>query len=162
MLWKNTLKYPVLMIGIILFGLYLCDPNTERFWRNHKRRFIPSTCDAVMDRIIPKALVNWELDCPGTQNLFITVTHDKADRNINLLRQDMYKELANTYVNISRFSNPETLKNLRFVNVIIVHPKLKIHSKTDGQAVTELRFKKARKEIAKHLKLTVKVKEISE
>ena len=160
MIWKNTLKYPVLTIGIILFVLYLSDPKTTKFWKNYKRGFIPSTCDAVLDRVVAKTPSHWELECPGTQRLIVNITHDATGKSEFKLRKDMFKELANSYVNLARFSNPETMAILQVVEINMVSDDYKIHSKTDGQAVAELLLKKSQAAIAKHIQLTIKVKEI--
>jgi hypothetical protein len=159
MIWKNTMKYPVLAIGVILFALFLNDPKTEKFWKNSKRRFIPSTCDAVKDRVEIKSPQTWELECPGTQLLIVKIQHDPAARSLKVLRSQMYKNLANSYANLGRFSNLETLSYLKFIELIVVHPKLTIRSKTDGQAIVEMAKLKTQSDIANHLKLTVKVKE---
>jgi hypothetical protein len=159
MIWKNTMKYPVLAIGVILFGLFITDPKTKKFWENSKRRFIPSTCDAVKDRVEIKSPQTWELECPGTQLLIIKIQHDPAGRNLQVLRSQMYKNLANSYANLARFSNPETLSYLKFIELIVEHPRLTIRSKTDGQAVVEMLKLKTQSDIANHLKLTVKVRE---
>lgn len=162
MIWKNTMKYPVLTIGIILFIIYLQDPSTAKFWKNYKSKFIPSTCNSVMDRVGPKTPSGWEMECPGTQLLIISIEHSDVKRDYPILRRDMYRELANSYVNLARFSNPETLEYLQFVEIHMIHPELKIISKTDGLAVVELLKKKTQKDISEHIKLTVKVKEIKE
>jgi hypothetical protein len=159
MIWQRALKYPILIVGVVLFALFLSDPNTKRWWEKSKRRFIPSTCDAIVDRTAPKSPDSWTLDCPGTQLLIITVEHDPAARSLNVLRSNMYKELANSYKKLAHISNPETMEYLKNVEIIIKHPRISVRSKTDGQAVTELLKKKDQKSIAQHLKLTVKVQE---
>jgi hypothetical protein len=159
MIWKGTLKYPVLIIGIILFGLYLNDPKTKQFWSKYSGRYIPNTCRAVMDRVEVKAPDYWSFECPGTQLLKITIQSQNVETKQPLIRQAIYKELANAYKTLGRFSNPETLEYLKNIEISVVHTRLSVKSKTDGQAVVQMISKVSPTEIANHLKLTVKVKE---
>ncbi len=55
MIWKNAMKYPMLVVGIALFVIYLSMPETKRFWEKHFNRFVPNTCSAILDRIAKKA-----------------------------------------------------------------------------------------------------------
>lgn len=160
MIWRRALKYPVLIVGIILFAIYWNDPNTKEYWSKYNRRYIPSTCDAVKDRVEKKAPESWEMKCPTIQLLKIKIeSQAKEDRPV-LVRQAVYKELANSYSTLGRLSNPETLEYLKNIEVTIVNKYLSVKSKTDGKAVVEMLSKKNPKDIANHLRLTVKVKEI--
>lgn len=158
MIWKNALKYPVLVIGLVLFVLFITDPKTKKYWEKSQRRFIPSTCDAVMDRVEPKAPNNWKFDCPGTQLLIINIS-SKDIKNAPNYRVLMYRSLANSLKKLAEYSNIETLEYLKNIEMILTHPKLTIKSKTDGQAVAGLIKLSDQADIARHLKLTVKVKE---
>lgn len=153
------MKYPVLIVGIIFFAIFVTSPKTKDFWRKINRRNIPSTCDAVKDRVEKKAPSTWSFDCPTTQFLIIDIQHNPADRNYLKLRQEMYKELANSYVKLGNLSNKETLNYLPKIHMKLIHPSLSINSQTDGQAVVELTKKKSQQDIATHLKLTVTIKE---
>lgn len=158
MIWKTALKYPVLVIGIIFFGLFITDPKTKSYWTKQKRRFIPSTCDAVLDRIYPKVPDYWELKCPGTELLIVDIEYKKEASK--LLKANMYKYLANSLMKIGSYSHLETLEYLKHVQVNVNHELLSINSITDGEAISELSKMKDKKQIAGHLRLTVKIKEI--
>ena len=160
MFWKKALKYPVLIVGIVLFALYITNPKTKEYWANYDRRFIPSTCDALKDRMEKQLPDNWNLKCPGTQLLKVEVKSELRKDKYPIVRSSLYQELANSYIEIGRVANPETLSNLKNLELKIVHPQLIINSKTDGQAVVELRSKRGPEEVKNHLKLTVKVKEL--
>lgn len=160
MIWKKTLKYPVLVVGVILFALFLSDPKTAEWWEKSQRRFIPSTCDAVKDRVAPKAPESWSLSCPTIHLLVVNIEHNTADSGLLVLRPQMYKHLANSLSALAKYSNIETLEFLKSVEIIIEHPRLSIRSKTDGEAVAQILKLKSQQEIAQHLKLTVKVKEL--
>jgi hypothetical protein len=160
MIWQQALKYPMLVIGIILFSLFIMDENTSKWWNSFSTRFIPSTCNAVKERIAPKAPNNWTIECPGTELLILNVSQNKQSPSTAMLRKYLYRELANTYVNFAKFSNPETLSQLQNLKVNIDHPQMKIESISDGEAVVKFITMKDQNMIIRHLGATVKVKEI--
>ena len=159
MIWQKAFKYPVLIIGIILFTLYIMDPKTSKYWKKQSRRFIPSTCDALMDRSEKKGPENWSWECPGTQLLIIKVEYNDAGEKFPEIRKNLYKQLANSLVKLAQITNPETMPNLLNLKMIIENPRLKILAKTDGAAVEALLRMNTPDLVAEHLKLTVKVKE---
>ena len=172
---KNLMKYPALVMGLIMFGIFLSQESTHKWWKNQKRRFIPSTCDAVMNRVKPNAPSSWKISCPTTQHLTINISTFSNVPYSQKLRSDLYKQLANMYSKLAHYANKklpyvekgkqkvyndiETLERLGYISIVIEHPNLVITSKSDGMAVSRyIRFKTA-KQIAQHLKLTVKVSE---
>ena len=160
MIWKKAFKYPVLIIGIILFGLYIFDPKTKEFWRKYNRRFIPSTCDALVSRSASKADTTWSFDCPGIQLLVVKIPYEsQPNEKYPVTRVNMYKLLANSLVNLSKITNPETMENLQLLKVIVENPRLNILAKTDGEAIVGFLKFKTQEDIAAHLKLTVKTQE---
>ncbi|MBT4791232.1 MAG: hypothetical protein HON90_06650 [Halobacteriovoraceae bacterium] len=161
MIWKKAMKYPVLVIGIILFGIYLNDSTIEKFWNRPVSRFIPNDCEAVRSRLkLSQETKDWELNCPGTQLLVIKIEASFPAIDKQQLRVAMFKTLAKYYIKIGKLSNSETLHFLKNIKLTLTHPKITIYSKTDGQAVVELLRKKNTEEVMKHLKLTVQVKEV--
>ncbi len=152
------MKYPMLVVGIALFVIYLSMPETKRFWEKHFNRFVPNTCSAILDRIAKKAPTNWSLECPGTVRLVVDIQSEIIPNQKNL-RQGLYKELANNLLKLSQISNLETLENLKVIEMNLMSSQKNIHAKTDGEALVELSKKRSQKAIAQHLKLTVKVKE---
>lgn len=160
MIWKNALKYPMLVVGIVLFIIFLNSPTTKDYWNKHTQRFIPNACTAIESRIAKKIPSNWSIDCPGTVRLILNVNFNKKPKKKASLRSLLYRELANSYVLLGKVSNPETMANIKVIEINIIHKDVKIISKSDGQAVVELREKRTQRDIANHLKLTVRTKEI--
>ena len=143
-----------------MFLIFINQETTKNWWENKvMRRFIPSTCDAVKDRVYPKAPKEWKMECPGTQLLVITIDFKTTAKNITEQRVMMYKQLANTLTELAHYSNIETLEFLKNIKVILKHKTLQITSATDGQAVAQFTKLKEQKAILEHLKLTVKVGE---
>lgn len=153
------MKYPVLIVGIVLFGIFLSQDSTKKWWNKISRRYVPSTCDAVMDRVAPKAPKNWEMECPGTQFLVINIDFAKTAKSHAEQRVLMYKEIANNLTRLAHYSNIETLEFLKHIKLIMRHKNLQILAQTDGQAVAKYKVLKRKEEILKHLQLTVKVNE---
>lgn len=160
MIWAKAMKYPVLVVGIIMFVIFINQESTKKWWNEEvKRSRIPSTCDAVKDRVAPKAPSNWELECPGTQLLIINIDFEKSGNTHKEQRVLMYKEIANNLTRLANFSNIETLEFLKNIKMIMKHKTIEITSLTDGQAVARFKTLKSKDAILKHLRLTVKVSE---
>jgi len=160
MIWKNALKYPVLITGIIMFALFLSDPKTQEYWEKQKRKYIPSNCDAIVSRSAHKADKSWSFECPGTELLIVKIPYEERDGDkFPQTRKKMYKTLANSLMTLSRITNPETMEKLKVLKVLIESDRLKIMGKTDGEAVVQYKDKKGHADFSEHLKLTVKIKE---
>ena len=175
MFGKNVMKYPVLIMGIMMFGIFLSQDSTKKWWEKQKTRLIPSTCKAVIDRVQKKSPSDWEMECLNTSFLRLTINFNREAKNKKLLRVAMYRELANTYSQFAQFANIalpyvegnkkkvyneiETLEHLREIQIILKHKNLQILSQSDGQAVAKFLELKRPELIADHLKLTVTVVE---
>lgn len=160
MIWKNALKYPVLIVGIVLFAIFLSNPKTKDYWKKVQRRYKPSTCDAIVDKIISKVPKNWQLRCESVQLLILNIEHTKVLNNGLTLKQEMYRELANNLIRLGRLSNLETMSYLQVIQLNIHHPNLTVESVTNGKSLVEILSKKDPKAMARIIELTVKIKEI--
>jgi hypothetical protein len=169
------MKYPVLVMGVILFSIFLSQDTTKKWWKAQMRRFTPSTCDAVKDKVNKTSPGNWEMECPTTQHLILTVDFDEKAKNYSTQRVMMYRQLANIYSKFAHLANTrleyvedgkrlhydeiESLERLQVVRIILKNEQLIITSQSDGQAVAKFLKIKRPQQIAEHLKLTVKVSE---
>ncbi len=169
------MKYPVLVMGLIMFGIFLSQETTQKWWSKQMARYIPSTCSAVKDRVMKKAPSSWSIECEGTNFLRLTVPFEKELKDPKNLRIAMYRELANLYAQFANNANVamkyvedkkvkvyneiETLEHLKNIQIIMKSKNLEIISQSDGQAVARFIDLKRKSEIAEHLKLTVKVSE---
>ena len=158
MIWSKAMKYPVLMMGIIMFTLYVTDAKTQSWWEKAKRRFVPSTCDSLVTRMEDKVPKSWKMSCP-TVNLLILEYKYESSENLNTVRIKMYKNIANILVQFAKLANPETLEDLKAFRLKMITDKIDIAAQTDGEAMIAFTKLKTQKQIAEHLKLTVKVKE---
>ncbi len=159
MFWKNALKYPALIAGVIMFTLFLADPKTKQWWEKVQGRYKPSTCRALTDRIEPKMPSEWSLRCPEVSHMQFEVEFDKSFKTFSDLRMAAYRKMANDLKSLALMANPETLQNLSTLEILVKHDQIEVWGVTDGQALVKLRDKSSQKEMAEHLELTVKVKE---
>lgn len=162
MIWQRALKNPVLIIGIVLFGIAMSSPKTKEYLAKQKRRFKPTSCDVLKRRIDHKKDAKWTLSCPGedgSQGLQMDVEYSGESDEMRVIRRNMYRQIANNFVAFSHIANPESLVYLKKFKMIIHHDKIDITAATDGQAIVEFANLTGTKAIAAHLKLTVKVKE---
>lgn len=160
MIWKKALKYPVLMIGVILFGLFLADEKTAIWWEKANNRFIPSTCGSLVSRLDSKLPDHWKLECETKDRFLIEASFSKEFKDVNILRANMFKEIANMLYKVSYQANDETLQSLKKLVIFLNSKKITIIAATDGQAVVKIKSIKDTKKLLAHLKLTVKTKEI--
>lgn len=143
MIWKRALKYPALIMGIIMFVIFISDPKTKIWWNKISRRYIPSTCDAIIKRVTPKVDKSWELECPGTKRLVITVPYEaKEDKEpLKLTRVKMYRQAANVISSIAQMADPASMEHILELEIFIKNEKLDIFAKTDGEAIVQIRKK---------------------
>lgn len=161
MIWKNAMKYPVLITGIIMFILFVTNENTKIWWHDVSTRFIPSTCRSLKERLELIKPEHWnQLYCTTTEDLVLRIKFKEAPVDQKHLKALYYRALANELQHFSRVTNPETLEHLRSLKLFLKGKELGILAQTDGQALMRLSQLKDSEEIANHLKLTVKVKEI--
>ena len=159
MFWKNAMKYPALIAGMIMFTIFILDPKTKNWWNKMQGRYIPSTCRALADRVESKAPSEWSIECPSTSRLVLNVDFSETFQNPTQLRSAIYRSMANNLKRFALVANPETLQNLETLEVRMNNDKIQVWGQTDGQAMVKLRGINSQKEMAEHLELTVKVKE---
>lgn len=175
MLLKGIMKNPVLIMGIVLFGLFLSQATTKDWWTKQKRRFTPSTCDVIKDKVLKKSPDNWEIECPTTQLLILNIAFGKKAKDFKQQRIMMYRQLANNYTKFAQLANTrlyyvedgkrkhydeiESLERLQVIRINMRNELLEITSQSDGEAVSKFINIKRPEQIAQHLKLTVRVSE---
>lgn len=140
MIWKRALKYPVLIMGIIMFVIYVSDPKTKHYWKKWKTRYIPNKCDTVVERAAPKAPKSWSFHCPETQLLLIRIPYEeKTGDSFSVSRTKMYRVLANSVEELSYISNLEAINHLKTIKFTIKSDRIQLLGKTDGEAIVEIR-----------------------
>lgn len=165
MIAKSLMKHPVLMMGILLLSIFLFDLRDRNFFKQRVESLTPTSCKAVKVRLDRYLHKSWDITC-NENNLVIEVpvdekviSHKLADPT--LLKQKMYKALANSYISISRYSPPDSLERTMMVSVRLIHPNMTINSVSEGRHVYNMKALKNLSNLAKHFSQTVQVQEVT-
>lgn len=154
------MKYPMLIVGIILFTLFITDDETGGHWRKFAYRYIPNTCKSIVDRSQKDLPDDWSLNCPGTEKLIINIDLGQTKKTtLPEIRREAYKTLANAYSLLANKTNIETLELLLQLHINIIHPRINIYSQSSGKECSKLHQVNDKVIIASYLKQGVKVRE---
>lgn len=159
MIWRKAMKYPMLIAGIIMFVIFVTDNDTQSLWYKYKYRFIPNTCQTVLDRSESQFPSEWKVSCPGTELMVIEISITTNASSMPKLRQLLYRTLANAYVLLANKTNIETFEMLKNIHINIKHPQIDIHSESSGHAVAKFYKMTNKAQISEHLKTFVRVQE---
>ena len=162
MIWNNAMKYPALIMGLIMFGIFISNPKTKKYFSKYTQSRVPNTCMTVLNRVSKKTPKSWQLDCPTDYLLQIKIKHASRHSSYLKIRPEIYKALANYHVKLMQLSNLETLSNLGLIEFKVSHPQLSVISQSEGSSVAEMAKLNLRnhKELANHLRATVNIKEV--
>ncbi|POB14912.1 hypothetical protein C0Z22_00630 [Halobacteriovorax sp. DA5] len=126
---------------------------------------LATSCRSVKVRLDKYMHPSWKIEC-NKNNLEVTIPVDEkivpegTDKEI--LRQEMYKALANSYISISRYAMDESLERTMMVVVKLVHPKMILSSLSEGKYVVKLKTLKNKNNLARHIHQTIQVQEVAE
>lgn len=159
MLWNSLMKKPILVMGIVMFSLFLYSVSQKHKWGIfHNDKLISTSCSGALVRLEKKVPENWKVFCEGN-NLAVEIREiaipEKAD-NIKLL---MYRQLANHMAYVARLATTDILEKVLFVRFRITHPDLIINAVTEGKYIVKLATLENPDHIMTHLKSTVQVQE---
>ncbi len=159
MLWNSLMKKPVLMIGIIMFLLFLYQVASKEKWGIFANsKLIPTSCRGVLvglERRIPE---NWKVFCEGN-NLAVEIKELAIPEDVENIRPLLYRQLANHMAFLARNSANDILEKVFFVRFHLVHDKMTIDAVTEGKFIVKLSTLENSEHIMTHLKSTVQVKE---
>jgi hypothetical protein len=153
------MKKPVLMIGIIMFLLFLYQVASKEKWGIFANsKLIPTSCRGVLvglERRIPE---NWKVFCEGN-NLAVEIKELAIPEDVENIRPLLYRQLANHMAFLARNSANDILEKVFFVRFHLVHDKMTIDAVTEGKFIVKLSTLENSEHIMTHLKSTVQVKE---
>ncbi len=153
------MKKPVLVMGIIMFSLFLYQVATKEKWGIFaNEKLISNSCKGVLVRLQKKVPENWNVFCEGN-NLAVEINEIAIPKKASNLRALMYRQLANHMAFVARTSTLDILEKVFFVRFHLVHPKLIIDAVTEGKFIVKLATLENPEHIMTHLKSTVQVKE---
>jgi len=149
----------VLIVGIVLFGLFINQVARDKKWGIFYNEKLTSTsCGGVLVRIKKKVPKNWKVFCEGN-NLAVEIKEVAIPPEASNLQLLMYRQLANHMSFVARTSTVDILEKVMFVRFRLSHAKLEINAVTEGQYIVKLATLDNPEHVMSHLKSTVQVKE---
>jgi len=162
MLWNYLMKKPILVMGIVMFSLFLYHVAKKDKWGIFQNDKLNTTsCRGVLIRLEKKIPENWKVFCEGN-NLAVEIREIGIPEKANNLKQLMYRQLANHMAHVARSSMTDILEKVMFVRFHIVHPQMTLDAVTEGKFIVKLATLESPEHILTHLKSTVQVKETVE
>ncbi|MFG1483244.1 hypothetical protein ACRXCV_14145 [Halobacteriovorax sp. GFR7] len=165
MVLKSLLRNPVLGFGILIFIIFIFQLRENGAFQKRADRMLATSCRSVKVRLDKYMHPSWKIEC-NKNNLEVTIPVDEkivpegTDKEI--LRREMYKALANSYISISRYAMEESLERTMMVVVKLVHPKMILSSLSEGKYVVKLKTLKNKNNLARHIHQTIQVQEVAE
>ncbi|MFG1499789.1 hypothetical protein ABMA70_06215 [Halobacteriovorax sp. XZX-3] len=165
MVLKSLLRNPVLGFGILIFIIFIFQLRENGAFQKRADSMLATSCRSVKVRLDKYMHPSWKIEC-NKNNLEVTIPVDEkivpegTDKEI--LRQEMYKALANSYISISRYAMDESLERTMMVVVKLVHPKMILSSLSEGKYVVKLKTLKNKNNLARHIHQTIQVQEVAE
>ncbi|MFA5584269.1 MAG: hypothetical protein WDA09_08635 [Bacteriovoracaceae bacterium] len=155
------MKNPILVIGIILFGLFIHQVATKEKWGIfHNDRYTPTSCRAAVVKIDKSIPANWKTECEGNNlAVFIKENTSVDDQNLQPL---LYRQLANHMSYIAKIATIDVLEKVDWVRFKIIHEKMIINAVTEGKYIVKLATLEDPELIRSHLQSTVQVQEVRE
>lgn len=159
MLWNSLMKKPILVIGIIMFSLFLFQVARKEKWGIfYNEKLISTSCKGVLVALEKRVGANWKVFCEGN-NLAVEIEETTIPKNATNLRALMYRQLANHMAHVARNSPVDILEKVLFVRFRISHPGMTINAVTEGKFIVKLATLETPEHIMAHLQSTVQVKE---
>jgi hypothetical protein len=159
MLWNSLMKKPILVIGIILFGLFLMQLNQKgKMGWLYNEKLISTSCKAALVKIQRKIPGNWNVFCEAN-NMAVEIQELTVPPEAKFLQSLMYRQLTNHMAYLARVSEPDILEKVYLVRFKLMHPKIEINAVTEGKFIVKLVHLESPDHIMAHLKSTVQVKE---
>ncbi|MBT3981350.1 MAG: hypothetical protein HOE90_08350 [Bacteriovoracaceae bacterium] len=153
---KTIMKNPVLMIGIIMFSIFLYNLNGKYFVREKHNK---TSCEnAIRHFIKKKAPGNWKLEC-NKNNLAVTVSSILSVKDPKSLKPALYRNLANHMVYLAKNTVEISMERVFIVRFHIDHPSITIDMVTEGKHISKLATITHPKFIKEHLQATAKISE---
>jgi hypothetical protein len=159
MLWNSLMKKPILMIGIIMFSLFLYQVASKEKWGIFaNQKLISTSCRGVLVGLEKRIPQNWKVFCEGN-NLAIEIQEIAIPEKANDIKILLYRQLANHMTHVAQISAVDILEKVMFVRFRLNHPEMEINAVTEGKFIVKLATLTNPEHIMSHLKTTVQVKE---
>jgi hypothetical protein len=162
MIVKSLLKKPILMIGILLMVIFIYDLKRRGIFFGRYQKLRATSCNSVLVMLNRRTPNTWKNSCREstlTVKIQLELPPEIKKAKDNLLRQYLYRELANNLIKIAKNSLNESLERTLSVHVRQQSERMDIDAVTEGRFIAKLATITDQKFIAEHLKNTVHIKE---
>ncbi len=165
MVLKSLLKNPVLAFGILIFIIFLLQLRDNGAFDKRASSMMATSCRSVKVRLDKYLHPSWKIEC-NKNNLEVTIPADtkvipENMEDKQILKQEMYKALANSYISISRYAMEESLERTMMIVVKLIHPQMILSSISEGKYVVKLKTLKNKNNLARHIHQTIQVQEVT-
>ncbi len=121
----------------------------------------PTSCRAALVKLDRRIPSNWTTACDlNTMIVLIDLSDKMLDIKSKEYKAYLYRELANSLVNIALKSPEDNLERVDWIKVSIKHKDNQIDALTSGKDLYKLATITDSNLIAQHIHNTVKVKEL--
>lgn len=162
MVIQKLMKNPILVLGVLLFLIFIFDLKNKGFLKDRMENLTPTSCKSAIVMLNHRRPKNWNFTCKQN-NLHVSISLDDSHTpkvETKNIRAFLYRELANSLVFISQNSLSESLERTMIIHLYIDHTQLGINAITEGKDIVQLKTMKNPKFIKDHLQKTVQVKEV--
>jgi hypothetical protein len=162
MIVNSLLKKPILIIGILLMVIFIFDLRRRGIFFGRYQKLKATSCNSVLVMLNRRTPDTWKNSCKeSTLTVAIQLTLPPKIKNAKdqVLRQYLYRELANNLIKIAKNSLNESLERTFSVHVKQRSQRMDIDAVTEGRFIAKLATISDPKFIAEHLKNTVHIKE---
>lgn len=181
---KILMKNPVFMIGMLIAIIVIMDLQRRGIFGSYRDSLNPTSCRAVRVNLKKRVPENWKTECvdgrlmtPSNKDLDID-NHNPNDLVVNIqnplatkftekltdspkdrkvLEDLLYNRMANSLVQIARYSPLDILKNVGWVIVRMHHKDIILAARTKGMHIVKLATLTNKDFISQHLQNTVEV-----
>jgi hypothetical protein len=161
------MKNPVLMIGILLFIIFILDLRNRKgekalSWLSSEK-YNTFACNGAIPKLEKHAPEHWNIACEKN-NLAVEIK--EQDTKLASLQERIkiqtsaYRQLANTFSFISKHSAREPLERIDIIRVRYSLVNLELNAISEGKDVFQFINAKDSKALASLLQKTVQVQEV--
>ncbi len=153
------MKKPVLVMGVVMFSLFLYQVAKKEKWGIFaNEKLISTSCKGVLVGLEKRVPQNWNVFCEGN-NLAVEIKEVTIPEKAANLKPLMFRQLANHMAFVARSSTVDILEKVLFVRFRLEHPQLQVDAVTEGKFIVKLATLEKPEHIISHLQTTVQVKE---
>ena len=161
MILKRLIQNPILMIGILLFSIFIMDLNRKGVFDKKNQRLKTDSCHAGIVRLKKRIPANWKLHCENT-NLIIDIVSSLQGKDFTKsdnMKAAVYRTMANDLKFVANNIFSDNLERTPFIILKYTGQNFDVRAISSGENMAILGNLTNTTHIADHLKQTVQIKE---